>query len=156
MTETLHLKDCPVCRSSLSITHDKIEDSLTLKPEGLPPLARDMNEIVCAYKRLKGLGAAWTKNHGARGMIYAGELLTAVGVHGGQLDRAIALLGWLKDSGKEFDLGTAPSHYGAYKAMLEKVTVRPRCRACGLSFSGEGDKCPNHSWMTEQDLKDLS
>lgn len=149
MTETLHLKSCPICQSSISITHDKIEDSLTLKPENLPPLARDMSEVVCAYKRLKGLGAAWTKTHGSRGMIYAGELLTAVGVHGGQLDRAIALLGWLKESGKDFDLSTAPSHYGAFKAHLERVTVRARCRHCGESFIGTGPSCPNHKWMDE-------
>ena len=151
MTETLHLKDCPVCASRIAITHDRIDDTLTLKPEGLPPLARDMTEVVTAYKRLKGLGAAWTKTHGARGMIYAGELLTAVGVHGGQLDRAIALLGWLKDSGKEFDLGTAGSHYGAYKAHLEAVTVKMkgRCNVCGESytkgFMDDANNCGRHS-----------
>ncbi len=153
MTETLHLKDCPVCASRIAITHDRIDDTLTLKPEGLPPLARDMTEVVTAYKRLKGLGAAWTKSHGARGMIYSGELLTAVGVHGGQLDRAIALLGWLKDSGREFDLGTAPSHYGAYKAHLEAVTVKMkgRCNVCGESyfknnsFATGDDNCGRHA-----------
>jgi hypothetical protein len=150
MTETLHLKDCPVCRSVLSITHDKLEDSLTLKPENLPPLARDMTEVVTAYRRLKGLGAAWTKTHGARGMIYAGELLTAVGVHGGQLDRAISLLGWLKDSGKDFDLATAPTHYKAYQAHLEAVTVktRGRCKVCGegysRGFTDLSDDCGRH------------
>lgn len=151
MSESLHLKDCPVCASRISITFDKIDETVTLRPENLPPLARDMSEVVTAYKRIKGLGAAWTKSHGARGMISAGELLTAVGVHGGQLDRAIALLGWLKDSGKEFDLSTAPTHYKAFQAHLEAVTVKMkgRCNVCGESytkgFMDDADNCGRHS-----------
>ena len=151
MSESLHLKNCPVCQSGISITHDKLEDTLTLRPENLPPLAKDCLEVVTCYKRLKGLGATWQQKHGARGIIYANALLVAVGSHGGQLDRACALLGWLSDSKKDWGLDDAPSHYPAYQKHMEAVTVRQkgRCKTCGesytKSFTDLSDDCGRHS-----------
>ena len=146
MTESLHIKPCPVCQSSLSITHDKLEDSLTLRPENLPPLARDCLEIVTTYKRLKGLGAEWQKVHGARGIVHAGNVLVAVGAHGGQMERALGLLRWLSDQKKDYDLGTAPSFFGAYQAWTAAKVLanRSRCQVCGEGFDGTGNLCARH------------
>ncbi len=146
MTETLHLKDCPVCASRIYITHDKIEDSLTLRPENLPPLAKDCLGIVAHYKRLKGLGAAWEKAHGSRGIVYAGQLIEAAGPLGGAQDRILGLLTWLKESGKEFDLGTASSYFMAYSDHLasKAAASRGRCLTCGETFNGAGSDCGRH------------
>ncbi len=136
MTETLHLKDCPVCASRLSITHDKIEDVLTLRPENIHPLAKDCLEIVAHYKRLKGLGAEWQKAHGSRGIIYAGQLIEAAGPLGGAQDRALGLLTWLKDTGVDFDLGNAVGHFWAYNAYVAAKAgeSKGRCVVCGESY----------------------
>lgn len=147
MTETLHLKDCPVCQSRLSITHDKLEDTLTLRPENLPPLARDFLDIVAHYKRVKGLGADWQKLHGSRAIIYAGQLIQASGPLGGAQERCLGLISWLKESGKDFDLVSAPSFFKQYEAALaaKNNSERSRCLLCGESFAGQGDYCPRHS-----------
>src|SRR4051812_22828547 len=118
MTETLHLHACPVCASSISITHDKVEDRLTLRPENLPPLLRDKMSIVNAYKRIKGLGSSWENLHGARAIIYAGQLLEAAGPLGGAVERCEGMLAWLKESGKDFDLGSASTYFMSYASHL--------------------------------------
>lgn len=137
MTESLHLKDCPVCQSALSITHDKLDDSVILRPENLPPLLKDKLQVVNTYKRVKGLDSSWQKAHGARAIVYAGTLLESVGVHGGQLERAVGLLEWLQSQGKDFDLGSAPSFFGAYLEAIRAMQRLSmcRCKVCGESFN---------------------
>ncbi len=149
MTETLHLKDCPVCASRISITHDKIEDSLTLRPENLPPLAKDCLDIISTYKRLKGLGAEWQSKHGSRAIIYARELLTAAGPLGGAVERCQGLLEWLKADGKDFDMGTASSYLMAYSEYLasKAAASRGRCKICSEGYwvnGGANDNCGRH------------
>lgn len=146
MTETLHMKDCPVCSSKLSITHDKIEDSLTLRPENLPPLLKDKLSIVSKYRGLKGLDSKWTKAHGPRAIVYAGQLIEAAGPLGGAVERCEGLLAWLKESGKEFDLGSASSYFMAYSSHLvnKAAASRGRCLTCGESFNGFGNDCGRH------------
>lgn len=123
-----------------------MSEEIRVRPENLPPLAKDLVAVVTAYKKIKGLGPSWEAKHMARGLIYAGELLTAVGVQGGQVDRAVALLEWLKESGKDFDLGTAPSFYGAYQAHLtaKANSEYSRCSVCNDKFKGSGKFCPRH------------
>lgn len=155
MTESIHLKPCPVCASSLSITHDRIDDTITLRPEDVPPLARDCMGIVAAYKRLKGLGADWQRQHGSRGLIYASELLLAVGVRGGQMERALGILEWLGGQpGKTWDLGTAPTHVMAYLEAVKakEQASRGRCAVCGESFAGQGNRCPSHVWVKDEEI----
>lgn len=146
MTETLHLKDCPICSSRISITHDRIDDTLTLRPENIPPLAKDCLEIVSLYRRLKGLGRDWRAKHEARGIIYAGQLIQASGPLGGAQERCLGLLTWLSESKRDFDLGTASSRFGEYAAHLaaKSNASRGRCAVCGESFNGTGDDCRRH------------
>lgn len=153
MTETLHLKDCPVCSSKLSVTFDKIDETVTLRPENLPPLAKDCLDIVAEYKRLKGLGASWQKSHGARGIVYAGQLIQAAGPLGGAQERVLGLLAWLAENKREFDLGTAATHFGEYAAYLaaKQTASKGRCNVCGESyfknnsFATGDDNCGRHS-----------
>lgn len=146
MNETLHIKDCPVCSSRLSITHDKTDDTITLRPENLPPLLKDKLEIVNTYKRIKGLDSKWQKAHGARAIVYAGQLIEAAGPLGGAIERCCGLLAWLKESGKEFDLGSAASYFMAYSAHLASklASEKSRCNVCGESFYGSGYFCDRH------------
>lgn len=147
MTETLHLKDCPVCSSRISITHDRVDDTLTLRPENLPPLARDCLDVVSTYKRVKGLGADWQRHHGSRGIIYAANVLNAVGTHGGQIDRALGLIAWLGDQkGRDWDLGSAANFFGEYQAWAaaKSSAERSRCAVCGEGFWGKGVDCGRH------------
>jgi hypothetical protein len=151
MTESVHIRDCPICAGSLSIAFDKIDDSITIRPENLPPLVKDKLVIVNTYKRIKGLGSKWEKAHGARAIVYAGQLLEASGPLGGAVERCVGLLEWLAASGKDFDLGTASSYLMGYaNAMAEKaVASRGRCRVCGEEYwikPGIGFKdCGRHS-----------
>ena len=154
MSETLHLKDCPVCASKLSIVHDKIEDVLTVKVEDIAPLARECQEIVTAYKRIKGLGASWQKNHGTRALISAGQLITASGPLGGAVERCLGLLSWLAENKREFDLGTAASHFGEYAAYMaaKNNAAKGRCKICGESYvcnnsfaTKEVENCGRHT-----------
>lgn len=146
MSESLHIKSCPVCHSSLSITHDKTDDTLTLRPENLPPLARDCLEIVNHYRKVKNLGSDWRAKHEARAIIYAGQLIQAAGPLGGAQERCLGLISWLKESGKEFDLGSAASYFMAYSAHIasKMASEKSRCLTCGESFYGSGDLCPRH------------
>lgn len=151
MSESLHLKTCPVCQSGISITHDKLEDTLTLRPENLPPLAKDCLDIVAHYRRLKGLGSYWRAKHEARGIIYAGQLIQAAGPLGGAQYRCLGLLSWLSENKREFDLGTAAAHFGEYVAHLaaKQAESRGRCTSCGESYWIKGglgaDRCERHS-----------
>lgn len=146
MTETLHLRSCPVCSSSLSITHDRIDDTLTLRPENLPPLLKDKLSIVNKYRSIKGLGSSWEKTHRARAIVYAGQLLEAAGSLGGALERCEGLLVWLKESGREFDLGSASSYLMSYASYLadKAASNRGRCAICGESYNGAGGNCGRH------------
>ena len=151
MSERLYNRPCAVCGCNLDITLDMMSEDIVIRAQNLDPLAKDSLQVVSTYKRLKGLGATWQQKHGARGIIYANALLVAVGSHGGQLDRACALLGWLSDSKKDWGLDDAPSHYPAYQKHLEAVTVRlkGRCKTCGesyaKSFTDLSDDCGRHS-----------
>lgn len=155
MSETLHIQSCPICASTLSAIYDTIEGKLTLRPENLPPLAKDCLAVVSLYKRLKGLGAPWERSHGPRGIVYAQSLLEAVGAYGGQLERALGLLEWLKEKGKDFDLDSAPTFYNEYQEHIKALAnvTRSRCLVCGISFSGQGPRCQDHEWVSDDELR---
>ncbi len=149
MSEKTYLRPCCFCSSSLNITLDTITEDITIRPENLPPLAKDCLEIVAVYKRLKGLGADWQKLHGSRGVVHAGELIQAAGPLGGAQERVIGLLTWLKESGKDFDLGSASSYLMAYSRHLadKMASSRGRCLVCSESYwnrNGIADNCGRH------------
>lgn len=158
MTETVHIKCCPVCSSALNITVDPSSDEIRIRPENLPPLVKDKVSVVAAYKRLKGLGAHWEKTHGARGIIYAGTLLESVGYAGGQLDRAIGLMEWLQSSGRDWDLGSAPCFFSAFQKAQQaaKEAARgPRCKLCLIPDPSGIGLCPDHlfCWVCREGLE---
>lgn len=146
MTESLHLAACPACSSELALTHDKIEDRISIRLENIAPLAKECVSVVARYKSLKGLGAEWTSRHGTRGLVSAGEILKAVGYHGGQMERALGLIEWLSAEKKDYDLGSAATYVKAYEAaMAAKMSAeRSRCLTCGESFAGNGGDCGRH------------
>lgn len=121
-------------------------EEIKIRPENLPPLAKDLVSVVAAYKRLKGLGPSWEAKHMARALVNAGELITSVGYHGGQLERAVGLLEWLKESGRDFNLETASTFFKAYEAHLaaKNNSERSRCETCGEQYWGTGRDCGRH------------
>lgn len=121
-------------------------EEIKIRPENLPPLAKDLVSVVAAYKRLKGLGPSWEAKHMARALVNAGELLIAVGYHGGQLERATSLMQWLKDSGRDFNLETAATYFKEFEAAIaaKNNSERSRCRVCGEGYFGQGNNCGRH------------
>lgn len=143
---TVFVRSCPVCAASLNVMPDGACEDVKLRPENLPPLVKDKLAVVSVYKGWKNLGAQWEKLHGARAIIYAGNLLEAVGFQGGQLERAIALMGWLQTSGKDWSLDTAPRFFAEYERAQKETLGRgkSRCTICAEEFSGSGQFCPRH------------
>jgi len=127
-----------------------MSEEIRVRPENLPPLAKDLVAVVNAYKRIKKLGPDWEAKHMARGLIYAGELLNVVGPQGGAVDRAVGLLEWLAAEKRDFDLGSAGTHFGAYQSWMAAKTAetRGRCRECGESYwvkeNMPSDNCGRH------------
>lgn len=148
MTEKTYHRPCAVCASDLEITLDVMSEDIAVRPANLPPLAKDKLAVVAVYKRLKGLGAEWQKSHGARGIIYASKLLETVGVQGGQVDRAVGLMQWLKDSGREWSLDSAPAFWGEYQAHVTRSRriLEARCRVCELPAEAGANLCRDHSF----------
>ncbi len=146
MPERSYIHSCPVCCTSLDVSLDTMTETIKIRPENLPPLARDLVSVVSVYKRVKKLGPSWEAKHMARAMVNAGELLVAVGYHGGQLERATGLLEWLAESGKDFNLETAATYFGEYSAILEaKKTFRKCCECHNAALPG-ALVCREHSW----------
>lgn len=144
--EREYIRPCPICASSLKLAFDFNTEDLKVTPESLPPLARDRVSVVSAYKRLKGLGGTWDRQHGARAIVYAGTLLEAVGFQGGQLDRALGLMDWLKASGSDWSLDSAAGFFKAYEESQRKAkaSLYTRCDVCGELFTGIGKLCERH------------
>lgn len=149
MPERYYSRPCPLCQCDLDVTLETLTEDITIRPANLPPLVKDKLSVIAAYKREKGLGAAWQKAHGVRAIVYAATLLEAVGVHGGQLERALEFMTWLEASGKDWDLSSAPSAYPAFQAAKkeEKESVSSRCEVCGETFYSPGVLCLRHRFF---------
>lgn len=147
MSERHYTRPCAVCGQGLTITLDMMTEDITIRAEKLEPLVKDCLDIVAHYRRVKNLGPKWRAEHEARGIVSAGQLITAAGPLGGAVDRCLGLISWLKENGREFDLRTAASFFGEYQAHLAAKTKadRSRCELCGESFIGSGSYCPRHS-----------
>lgn len=154
MSEKFYYRPCAVCSCDLDITLDTLTDDIVIRAHNLEPLAKDKLTVVSRYRQLKGLGSDWRAKHEPRAIIYAGTLLEASGPLGGALERVLGLLGWLKEQGKDFNLESAATYFQAYleSVKAKEQASRGRCAVCGESFAGQGNRCPSHVWVKDEEI----